>query len=1192
MPSHPASAARRGAPLAFVLLVLVLRTAAPAGAQSAYLVKDINTVASGGPPSSYPHDFFAYQGQVFFAATDASGEEPWVTDGTANGTEILADACPGFCGSRPEFFAGLNGVVLFAADVAREKRCLWRSDGTRAGTFALTDVHGRCLALGQPDLGLPPQAARAGSSLYFFGCPTPASCALWVTDGTGGAGTTPVTTPRFPSAIDQLTAVRDQVYFRAPGPFGPEVWVGDQGDAFPLGGLPRFSEVSSLTAASDRLFFVAAETNGTVGLWVAAKRPEGIGARRVPLPGSLVPHAIVASVGSRVCFIGDDAAHGRQLWISDGTAAGTLLLTSFAPSQLEGVFAVEETFDPVTRDTRLVFVVSTLQALGLSLWSSSGAPASAVRLGEVAMPAPQPALFAAGKGILFLRKGPSGDGLLRLWTTDGTPEGTRFLAGRIYQWLGAAGSRQFFIVESPGRGFQVLSGDGLQAAIVTDLPPAPYQRPFPTVGPNLALLDGEIFFSFAANGYGYEPWKSKLDPVESRMVTAIARSEASSNPRELTPFGDRLLFTAFDGTSRQLWTSGGASASTSPLTAFDDNLVTGTAGEPSRLTAAGGLIFFWQDGHGEDDRALRLWRSDGTPGGTVRLHEFTDFGDFRNTGAPPAPLGNQVFFAARTDPGVAQLWASDGTPAGTRPVLDFPALSPLARLQILGAAGGRLLLAWNSTSPSVLYSTNGTPAGTAELLRGDFYAYAPANFFQTGPLVYLRLDRGASAELWKSDGTPAGTVLVAALAATNLVGLASNIYFFAGTTLYRSDGTGPGTVALKTFPPDPSGSPLVPSLTAFAGRLYFAADDEVHGSELWTSDGTAGGTVLLADLFPGPFSSHPDNLTVAGGRLFFTADDGAHGSELWESDGTAAGTRMVEDLAPGPSSSHPSLLSSAGNLLYFTADDGATGNELWALPLAAGGGCQPAPTRLCLAGGRFQVEVLWRDFQGNQGTGQAVPLTSETGGFWFFDPSNVEVVVKVLDARAVNDAFWVFYGALSSVEYTITVVDTATGLSRRYFNPAGQLASAGDTRGFGPQGAFNEAPPGRSAQPSVNSAAAPGGRAAAIAPCQPGPARLCLEDGRFAIEAAWKDFKGRSGSGTPVAVSGNTGYFWFFGPGSVEVILKVLDGRSVNGRFWLFYGALSNVEYTLTVTDTATGAVRTYHNPSGTFASVADITAF
>jgi hypothetical protein len=101
-----------------------------------------------------------------------------------------------------------------------------------------------------------------------------------------------------------------------------------------------------------------------------------------------------------------------------------------------------------------------------------------------------------------------------------------------------------------------------------------------------------------------------------------------------------------------------------------------------------------------------------------------------------------------------------------------------------------------------------------------------------------------------------------------------------------------------------------------------------------------------------------------------------------------------------------------------------------------------------------------------------------------------------------------------------------------------------------------------------------------------------LNGGRFAVEAAWKDFQGKTGTGTAVPLSADTGYFWFFAPTNVEVMTKVLDGTGLNGKFWLFYGALSNVEYTLTVTDTRTGVVKTYRNPSGQFGSVADTGAF
>ena len=84
----------------------------------------------------------------------------------------------------------------------------------------------------------------------------------------------------------------------------------------------------------------------------------------------------------------------------------------------------------------------------------------------------------------------------------------------------------------------------------------------------------------------------------------------------------------------------------------------------------------------------------------------------------------------------------------------------------------------------------------------------------------------------------------------------------------------------------------------------------------------------------------------------------------------------------------------------------------------------------------------------------------------------------------------------------------------------------------------------------------------------------------------------RSGHGTAVPVTADTGYFWFFSDTNVELMVKVLDGRGVNGKFWVLYGALSNVQYTITIEDTLTGTVKRYNNASGTLASVADTSAF
>ena len=308
--------------------------------------------------------------------------------------------------------------------------------------------------------------------------------------------------------------------------------------------------------------------------------------------------------------------------------------------------------------------------------------------------------------------------------------------------------------------------------------------------------------------------------------------------------------------------------------------------------------------------------------------------------------------------------------------------------------------------------------------------------------------------------------------------------------------------------------------------------------------------------------------------------------------------------------------SGNGSVSYSAAANSSTASRTGTLTIAqqtftvtqapaAPVGCTADSTNLCL-NSEYRVSVTWRDFQNNRGTGQAVPLTSDTGYFWFFSGSNVELVVKVLDGRGVNGKYWVFYGALSNVEYILTVQNVRTNTTKTYTNPSGQFASVGDTSAFSGSGqalagseslaaaAAPQATPfaAETKENTTSGASVLEASMSAPASCSPSDTVLCLNGGRFRVEANWTDFQGRSGVGRAVSLSGDTGYFWFFTSSNVELVVKALDGRSLNNNYWLFYGALSNVTYTLTVTDTLTFATKTYSNPSGRFASVGDTAAF
>jgi Calx-beta domain len=113
--------------------------------------------------------------------------------------------------------------------------------------------------------------------------------------------------------------------------------------------------------------------------------------------------------------------------------------------------------------------------------------------------------------------------------------------------------------------------------------------------------------------------------------------------------------------------------------------------------------------------------------------------------------------------------------------------------------------------------------------------------------------------------------------------------------------------------------------------------------------------------------------------------------------------------------------------------------------------------------------------------------------------------------------------------------------------------------------------------------------------CVAGATALCLRDGRFEVEVAWRDFADASGPGRAVEAtpSDDSGLFWFFAPANWEMLFKVIDGCAFNDRYWVFFAATTNVEYTVTVTDTVRGQLRSYSNPLGTAApAVTDVDAF
>ena len=256
--------------------------------------------------------------------------------------------------------------------------------------------------------------------------------------------------------------------------------------------------------------------------------------------------------------------------------------------------------------------------------------------------------------------------------------------------------------------------------------------------------------------------------------------------------------------------------------------------------------------------------------------------------------------------------------------------------------------------------------------------------------------------------------------------------------------------------------------------------------------------------------------------------------------------------------------------------------------------CSAGDGMLCLLGERFSLRVVLRNQRdGSFRVGRAVPGNDQSGFFWFFRPSNIELAVKMIDATPVTGSFWLFFGALSDVEYWVIATDSSDGRTATYRNPPGEICGQSDTRAFLGAGAGKAAP----AAPAVGirDARAPEvGLAEGLGSCAPGPSTLCLLDGRIRVEVDWHNQRnGETGSGMamPDPRSDQSGFFWFFRPSNVELVTKVIDGRDANGHFWFFYGGLSDLEYTIRVTDTVGGGESSYDNPPGSICGSGDVRA-
>jgi ELWxxDGT repeat protein len=702
--------------------------------------------------------------------------------------------------------------------------------------------------------------------------------------------------------------------------------------------------------------------------------------------------------------------------------------------------------------------------------------------------------------------------------------------------------------------------------------------------------------------------------TEAELVEDLLPGPDSSTPYSLGRRVDDVVFLARPTPERLLpWRSDATAPATRPLT--DRGSLLQHSLTAPKLYANGTTTLYqpgWVVGLGPPSTPLSLLGND--PDDEILL-----VGLLADIPFSAVSLGDHTWFAASRDDTGTELFVTDGSAEGTRLFADASpgtteAGAPLeSDPQQLTLFEGRLYFTASPASPPHDRRTVWSAALDGSRLapvEGALFGNEPEHLIATRERLFIVFPGPSmlTVERGSDDATPAETespdAPVPAARSRGAVAsrgrLALALQAAPGLELpptgERSLWLTDGSAGVRLFGLEDTSAEDDWHVTAVGDLLYLTPATEEHGQELWVSDGTPDGTRLLADLAPGPESSTPHHLRAVDGQLLFAASTPATGSELWATDGTPGGTRLLVDLAAAQHSGDPSEPTPLGDRILFAGHRDDVGRELFSFDrreLEPSCSTEPVTGSVCLGDERFRVSVDWLDrVSGQRGRATGSQLTRDTASFWFFEEDNVELLVKVLDGRGINDAHWVYTGAVSDVAYWVTVFDTVAGESVTYENQQGSQCGVGDV-GALPEdaeraGLFGLLGPLPPADPPVS------GEGNASETCVPTDTRLCLQDGRFAVEVDWESPLAApvEGRGHAVPATADSGYFWFFSPENVELVVKVLDARAINAHYWVYTGALSDVAYTVKVTDTLTGAVRTYDNAEGIQCGQGDVEAF
>lgn len=668
---------------------------------------------------------------LVFPDSSATGPEPWLIDGVAGTATFVGDINPGSFGSiSPPPNAVLNGSALLILNIGQGMKQLWA-----------VHASGQSNPIGAPFNQLAASASPVvvGEFAYMV-----IDFLLYRTDGTPDS-LEPVDIDPQVHPVKPLFSANGRLIFSANSAGARvELWSLDAAS----GALQRIAtgmrnNAAQLAAGAALTWFAASTSESGMELWRTDGTADGTLLLRDIMPGSgdSSPE-LIGTLASQLLFSADDGVHGRELWVSDGTAAGTDIVADLtqpgAASSSPGAgFPVGD---------GVVFTASDA-ATGIEPFFSDGTAEGTRLVGDI-NPGPSssvqsnPFVGALANGVLaVLNDGTHGP---EIWTTDGTPAGTQLVRDINPSSVGTGP-----IGFTPyGNGYAFLGGSGANDLWATDGTEAGTQRLIDipsgsgTFGGNrpVLMLDEDALFSVTALGLGHELFRGNLASGVTTIVSDIAPGPDSSQPRLLTELNSDVLFIASSpDAGDELRRMNPSTFSVSLL--IDIN--PGPSG--SKITAlkrlGGKLVFAADDGaHG-----MELWSTDGTPRGTVMLADIwagpqgssPDLGD---------ALHGLLFFTAVTPEVGRELWVTDGTQEGTWMVRDiFPGTASSDPSGVTAFGDAVYFAARDSLAGMELWRSNGTALGT---VRVADIAPGPEDSWPTSIVV-------SGEQLFISAGTPA-----------------------------------------------------------------------------------------------------------------------------------------------------------------------------------------------------------------------------------------------------------------------------------------------------------------------------------------------------------------------------------------------------------------------------------------------------